>query len=66
MTGDEILENKELSDFIKTNSDFINNMVSNDYLFMETLWVICEDYYKLRTKINKNYDTKRKSKRANY
>ena len=58
MSPKEILSNKELTDFIKKDSYIVNKIVGNNHLFMETLWVICEDYYKLRTKINKDYEEK--------
>ena len=58
MTPKEIMDNDELDSYIKSNSKHVNKIVGNNYLFMETLWVICEDYYKLRTKINKDYEEK--------
>ena len=58
MTPKEIMDNDELDSYIKSNSKHVNKIVGNNHLFMETLWAICEDYYKLRTKINKDYEEK--------
>ena len=51
MKGEKIANNKELNEYIKKNSKVVNHITGNDYLFTETLWVICENYYRLRTRL---------------